>query len=237
MTTDTAVRDIAVAIPASVRVFEKYQIDFCCNGKRPLEAACSEAGISAEAVLAEIRAACRTEPVPERDWISEPLAVLVSYIVSRHHEYLERELPQIEARLEKVVANHSADMPWLSDVRETFLALRDELRDHLRKEEIILFPYIETLESGEPGYACFPTVAAPIRVMLSEHDNASAALAEMRRMTGGYTAPENGCPGFRAFMADLAALEADLHQHIHLENNILFPRALERETGSHAGTF
>ncbi len=237
MTNETTVRDIAVAIPASVRVFEKYQIDFCCNGKRPLDAACREAGLSAEAILAEIHAAGQTEPAPERDWTREPLAALVPHIVSRHHKYLERELPQIEARIEKVVSNHSADKPWLIEVGETFFALRDELRDHLRKEEMILFPYIETLESGEPGHACFPTVAAPIRVMLSEHDNAGAALAEMRRLTDGYAAPENGCPGFRALMADLSALEADLHQHIHLENNILFPRAIELEASSRAGAF
>jgi regulator of cell morphogenesis and NO signaling len=231
MTPQTTVRDIAVAIPASVRVFEKYSIDFCCKGNRPLDAACQEAGVSAAAVLEEVREAGQTAPAASVDWSKAPARELIGHIVSRHHGYLQAELPPIEARLEKVVANHSAANPWLNEVRDVFLGLRDELLSHLRKEETILFPYIEAMESGRPAHACFPTVAAPIRMMFFEHDNAGAALAELRRLSDGYSAPETGCPGFRALMHDLAALEADLHQHIHLENNILFPRAIEMEGG------
>lgn len=116
------------------------------------------------------------------------------------------------------------------ELRTVFVGLWDELRDHLRKEEEVLFPYLKALEAGEPASACFASVAVPVRVMLSEHGHAGTALAEMRRFSSGYAAPEGGCPGFRALMHDLAALETDLHQHIHLENNILFPRAIELDT-------
>ncbi len=230
MTHETTVRDIAISQPASVRVFEKYQIDFCCNGKRPLRAACLDAGIAPEDLLAEIRAAGQREEAAAEDWTCAPLAGLVAHIVKRHHGYLYRELPQIGARLEKVVANHGQAKPWLADIRNEFLRLREELREHLEKEEEVLFPYLRSLEAGQPATACFASVAVPIRIMLSEHEHATAALAEMRRLSSGYEAPEGGCPGFRALLHDLAALEADLHQHIHLENNILFPRAIELDT-------
>jgi regulator of cell morphogenesis and NO signaling len=229
MNATTTIRDIAVAIPGSVRVFEKYQIDFCCNGKRPLDQACQEQGLSADAVLAEIAALGASASAPERDWTRESLTALIGHIVDRHHVYLRRELPQIEARVEKVVANHGASNPNLHRVREVFLALRDELMSHMMKEENILFPFIQQMEAGRPGPSCFGTVANPIRMMHFEHDNAGAALAEMRQLTNGFAAPESGCAGFRALMHDLSGLEADLHQHIHLENNLLFPRALELE--------
>jgi regulator of cell morphogenesis and NO signaling len=231
MTPQTTVREIAVAIPASVRIFEKYSIDFCCNGNRPLDKACREAGVSPAAVLDEVRAAGQAGTATAADWTRASLSDLIAHIVTRHHGYLEAELPRIEARLGKVVEKHGEAKSWLFQARDVFLGLRDELFSHLRKEETILFPYIESMESGRPAHACFPTVAAPIRMMFFEHDNAGAALAELRRLSDGYTTPEDGCPTFRALMHDLAALEADLHQHIHLENNILFPRAIEMEGG------
>ncbi|MGE5487514.1 MAG: iron-sulfur cluster repair di-iron protein [bacterium] len=230
MTRETTVRDIAIAVPASVRVFEKYQIDFCCNGRRPLRAACLDAGVSPADLLAEISDASACEAAPATDWSTAPVSELAAHVVERHHAYLERELPQIEARLNKVVANHSATRPWLAELRTVFFELCDELRAHLRKEEEVLFPYLKALEAGEPASLCFASVAVPVRVMLSEHSRAGAMLAQMRRLSDGYAAPEDGCPGFRALMHDLAALERDLHQHIHLENNILFPRAIELDT-------
>jgi len=230
MTHETTVRDIAVAHPASVRVFEKYRIDFCCNGRRPLRAACLEAGVALEDILREIQAAEQSEDAPVEDWAQAPVSGLAAHIVKRHHEYLYRELPQIEARLEKVVANHGKPQPWLEDINKEFKRLRQELREHLEKEEEILFPYLRSLEAGEPPTPCFASIAVPIAGMVAEHENASAALAAIRRLSGGYEAPEGGCPGFRALMHDLAALEADVRQHLHLENNILFPRAIELDT-------
>lgn len=223
------VREIALAIPASVRVFEKYQIDFCCNGKRPFETACREAGVDPAALMSEIEAAGRTEAAPERDWSAAGLRDLMHHIVDTHHSYLYSELPGIAARFEKVTANHGKDKPWLNEAGGVFAALHQELLSHLQKEEAILFPYIEQLEQGRAASSCFGSVANPIRMMLFEHDNAGSALSRMRKLSNGYEAPEEGCPGFRALMNDLARLEADLHQHIHLENNILFPRAIELE--------
>lgn len=227
--TNQTVRDIAVAIPASVRVFEKYKIDFCCNGKRPFETACQEAGVSAAAVMTEIEVAGAAGNKDGRDWTQAQLAELMRHIVARHHGYLYSELPVIAARVEKVVEKHSADKPWLKELGRVFAGLRDELDGHLQKEETILFPYIQQLEQGRPGPSCFGSVNNPIRMMLFEHDNAGAALALMRQLSSGYQAPEDACPTFRALMHELERLEADLHQHIHLENNILFPRAIELE--------
>lgn len=230
MTNQSTVAEIATAVPQSVRVFEKYQIDFCCGGKRPLEQACQERGISAAAVLDEIRTASAAEAAPERVWLDAELAELADYIVERHHAYLNRELPQIEARLDKVIANHAEKNPYLFRLQEVFQGLAGELTNHMRKEEMMLFPYVRQLEGGNGRpFAPFGTVANPIRMMLFEHDSAGAALAEMRRLTSGYAAPPEACPGFRALMNDLSNLESDLHQHIHLENNILFPRAIKAE--------
>jgi regulator of cell morphogenesis and NO signaling len=225
MTPQTTVREIADSVPAAVRIFEKYSIDFCANGDRLLDTACREAGLAAAAILQEVREASLADAVPATDWTRVPLAALIGHIVSRHHLYLRTELPQVEARLNKVIDNHGSAKP----LQPVFEGLRDELIGHLRKEETILFPYIEAMEAGRPAHACFPTVAAPIRMMLYEHDNAGAALAELRRLTDGYTKGKDACPGYRALLHELAGLDADLQQHIHLENDILFPRAIEME--------
>ncbi len=228
--TNQTVREIAVAIPASVRVFEKYNIDFCCNGKRPFETACQEAGVSAAAVMSEIEVAgAAAATASGRDWAQAGLTELVRHIVGKHHGYLYAELPVIAVRMDKVIAKHSADKTWLKELGNVFSGLHEELNSHLQKEENILFPYIQQMEQGRTGPSCFGSVNNPIRMMLFEHDNAGAALARMRQLSNGYQTPEDGCPTFRALMHELAALEADLHQHIHLENNILFPRAIELE--------
>ena len=227
--TNQTVREIAVAIPASVRVFEKYKIDFCCNGKRPLETACQEAGVSAAALLDEIEAAGRADAAPGRDWARAGLAELSHHIVGKHHKYLYDELPVIAARMDKVIAKHAADKPWLNELGKVYAGLHQELDSHLQKEETILFPYIQQLEQGRTGASCFGSISNPIRMMLFEHDNAGAALARMRDLSSDYQPPEDACPTFRALLHELSVLEADLHQHIHLENNILFPRAIALE--------
>ncbi len=226
------VGEIAAEAPAAVRVFEKYRIDYCCGGKRPLEEVCRERGISPEAVLAEVKEAA-AGPATDRDWSRASMTELIHHIVSTHHEYLKSELPVLDARLGRVIEAHGANHgDMLRDLRRVFAGLRDEITAHLRKEEMILFPALEDLERArnegrDPAPTPFGSVRNPIRMMMFEHDNAGDALSRMRTVTGNYTLPEDACPTFGALYAGLQELEADLHQHIHLENNILFPRALE----------
>lgn len=226
----TTVREIARTNPAAVRVFERYGIDYCCGGGRPLEEACREKNLSAEAVLAEVAASGAAES-GDRDWARAPLADLIHHIVNTHHAYLKTELPLLEARMKKVIEKHGPNHPdTLPRLGSVFAALKEELDLHLRKEEMILFPAIEALEATRRA-APFGTVQNPIRMMEHEHDSAGAALRTMRGLTDNYTAPPEACPTWLALYHGLDALEKDLHVHIHLENNILFPRAAELERG------
>lgn len=226
------VGEIAAETPAAIRVFERYRIDYCCGGKRPLGEVCQERGISPETLLAELAQAGR-QPDSHSDWSHASLASLIAHIVSTHHLYLKSELPLLRARLAKVLEAHGARYPEiLTPLQPVFVGLADELSAHLRKEEIILFPAIEEIEAAraagrKPTPSPFGSVENPIRMMIFEHDNAGNALAEMRRLTQGYAVPPDVCATYRALYEGLEQLETDLHQHIHLENNILFPRALK----------
>jgi regulator of cell morphogenesis and NO signaling len=233
--TQSTVREIATATPAAVRVFEKYKIDYCCGGNRPLEEVCRENGLSADAVLAEVQASASPANAG-RDWTRESLGELISYIVRTHHAYLKTELPALDARMTKVVEKHGANYPeMLPRLRSVFSGLKSELELHLHKEEMILFPAIEEMEAAEaegriPQLPPFGTVRNPIRMMEHEHDGAGAALRTMRELTHEYATPADACPTFRALYEGLEQMERDLHAHIHLENNILFPRAAALET-------
>jgi regulator of cell morphogenesis and NO signaling len=231
----TTIRDLAATSLAAVRVFEKYGIDYCCGGKRPLTDACVEKGFDPAAVQNELDAAMAGSPVSDRDWNSASAAELVGHIVSTHHEYLRRELPALETRLEKVYRVYNQrNGPTLIGLPDVFAGLKAELESHMMKEEMILFPVIAGYEAsqatGQPvPHTCFGTVAQPIAMMEHEHDSAGEALARIREITGNFQVPEFACVTYRALMTGLAELEQDLHMHIHLENNILFPRAQQME--------
>ena len=229
------VGELAAQSLAAVRVFEKYGIDYCCGGKQPLADACRDKGYDAESVRNELAAAI-AGPVPSgADWHTAPLADLIRHIVATHHEYLKRELPAVQTRLEKVYRIYNERYgPTLVGLPDVFNALKTELEAHLMKEERILFPAIAGMEaaaqSGGPAPAnhC-GSVSNPIRVMEAEHESAGSALAAIHRITGDFSVPEYGCATYRALMSGLSELERDLHLHIHLENNVLFPRAEELE--------
>jgi regulator of cell morphogenesis and NO signaling len=226
ITAQTTVGEIASENPASFRVFEKHGIDFCCGGKIGFADACSTRGLDPEAVLAEIAALALPDDEDATDWRSAPIPALIDHILERHHAYMKMQLPEIEDLLSRVMAAHGAAVPPIARV---FGPMKAELDGHLMKEERILFPLIRALEEGTApnGFHC-GGVQNPIRVMLAEHDSAGEALAELREMTGNYTAPQHACNTWRALYFELAELERDLHRHIHLENNILFPRVLDR---------
>lgn len=223
------VGDLVTERPARSRVFERFRIDYCCGGRRPLDDACREAGVETGRVIAALREA-ETAPGPEdRDWAEASSADLVAHIVSVHHGFLRRELPRLDKLIVKVVRAHGAKHPALARVHATYDGLRRELAQHMAKEERILFPAIVQAGDG-PARGSFD---GPIHVMEGEHTSAGAALERLRELTGDYTPPADACNTFRAMLDGLAELERDLHRHIHEENNILFPRFTSRraETG------
>jgi regulator of cell morphogenesis and NO signaling len=231
-TPENTVGEIAAVLPLSVRVFEQLEIDYCCGGQAALSDACKAKGLDLADVIHRIQTAAEVD-APAADWLSAPLNSLIDHILATHHAYLKSQLPRLSAMLAKILAKHEGRHgDVLRPLAETFRPMRSELESHLMKEETILFPLIRQLEAAGAGesqrFHC-GSVRNPIRVMVAEHDTAGEALGRLRELTAGYTAPKDACNTFRAFYAELAELERDLHRHIHLENNILFPRAVELE--------
>jgi regulator of cell morphogenesis and NO signaling len=227
---NTTVGQLVTERPGRARIFERLGIDYCCGGKRPLVEACTERGLNPESVLNELAADEQHETPQERDWAAAGLSELADHIEATHHAYLHEELPRLTALVTKVAAVHGEREPGLQELKEVFAGLRDELEMHLAKEEQVLFPMIRQLDLAQtlPQFHC-GSVNNPIRVMEFEHDNAGAALARIRELTHDFTPTPEACNTYRAMLDGLAVLEKDLHQHIHKENNILFPRATEME--------
>ena len=231
--TQQTVAEIALEKPQAAAVFEKLGIDYCCGGNKPLAAACEEAGVDLNHVEGLLEGAAKDQPDAE-NWSEQSLAGLVGHIVEKHHAYCREEGLRLQPLLAKVVSKHGEHHPELTQVQELFTALRDELSMHMMKEERMLFPYIIDLEKAAarksaPPRAPFGTVQNPVRMMVQEHDDAGQLTKEIRTLTGDFTTPQDACPSFKALYQGLEAFEADLHQHIHLENNILFPRAIALE--------
>jgi regulator of cell morphogenesis and NO signaling len=229
------VSEIAASSLAAVKVFERLGIDYCCGGKRPLADVCSEKGYDASAVQHELEAAMGPAATAAKDWSTAPLQELIEHIVGKHHAYLRRELGPLGQRLDKVYRVYNERYgPTLTGLPEVFDGLRTELELHMRKEELILFPAIAAYESASRTGAPLPatpfgSVGNPIRMMEAEHESAGRALAEIRSITANFAIPEYACVTYRSLMAGLEEMEQDLHMHIHLENNILIPRALTLE--------
>ncbi|MBU2500691.1 iron-sulfur cluster repair di-iron protein [bacterium] len=230
---ETTVGDLVAEGIHRARVFETYGIDYCCGGKTPLTEACRIAGCTADEVVAALVAADRDAGGggPETtDWRAASLTKLTTHIVQTHHAFMKRELPRVADLLAKVRNAHGENHPELADLAQVYGALRAELEAHLAKEEQVLFPLIQEMEATrQAGSAHCGSVNNPIGVMEHEHDNAGIALGRMRELTNDYTLPQDGCATFAALLDGLAAIERDLHEHIHKENNILHPRAARLE--------
>lgn len=230
------VGELAASIPGATREFERLGIDYCCGGNRTLGEACVDAKIPVEQALAQLQNVSPTSDARvDRDWSHQPLVDLIAHISETHHAFVREECPRIERLAGKVVSVHGTNHPELLQVKETFSALAGELMLHLTKEEQILFPYIALMEqadtAGEPApSAMFGTVMNPVRMMMQEHDGAGDALKKLRSITSDYETPYDACISYVTLYDALRAFEADLHQHIHLENNILFPRSVALET-------
>lgn len=228
------VREIALEQPQSIRVFERFGIDYCCGGRKPLAEACAEKKIAMDEVVAALEAAVSSGAPMPVDWSQATLGKLIDHIVATHHAYVKSELPRLAVLAQKVVNRHGDTQAHLLAMQSLLVLLDDELIHHLGKEEHVLFPYIARLEGallsgGAHPEACFGTIESPIAMMTSEHEAAGAMLAEIRRLSDDYTTPVGACPTYHAYYDGLKEFEQDLHQHIHLENNVLFPRAIAME--------
>jgi regulator of cell morphogenesis and NO signaling len=243
MTTLTqTVREIALEQPHSIRVFERFGIDYCCGGRNPLGEACIAGQLSADEVLAALDSAANTATPLTVDWSQASLRQLIEHIVATHHAYVKRELPRLAVLAQKVVNRHGDTQTHLPAIQNAVTQLDDELTHHLAKEENILFPYIAALEaamvsgSAFPD-ACFGAVANPIAMMTSEHEAAGTLLAAIQSLSSNFVTPVGACPTYHAFYDGLKEFQQDLHQHIHLENNILFPRAIDLESSAQTPQF
>jgi regulator of cell morphogenesis and NO signaling len=222
-------------------VFEKYHLDFCCKGKRSLLQACEEGKLSTDELVAALQEAVNANDnaVPV-NFSLLPLSQLADYIVSTHHEFAKKEMPQILAYLQRVASKHGSRHPEMAEVLGLFMALKEEMEYHMEKEELTLFPRIKELErqinAGADLNFSINYVQAPVQVMEQEHDHAGGILAEIRELTRQYNLPADACTTYRLSFAALEAFEKDLHQHVHLENNILFSKAIELFKKATAGS-
>lgn len=226
------VREIVVRFPQLRPALEKLSIDYCCGGQRTLAEAVRAIGLEWDATvaaLAEEWTAAQAEK-PSVDWNVEPISALADHILETHHVFTREQLKQLDGLLQKVRRSHSEKHgERLDALQRVFNGLAAELFMHLQKEEQMLFPAIKEIDSvvsgtgKQPEFHC-GTIEHPIRQMMIEHDSAGVALADLRRLTENYRLPDDACQTFAALYDGFQALEADLHEHIHLENNMLFPR-------------
>jgi regulator of cell morphogenesis and NO signaling len=217
-------------------LFERYGLDYCCGGTRSVGEACRMKGIDPSRVVADLEALEADDALPAApDYDAWPAERLVEHIIATHHAYTRASLPRLHALLGKLLEVHGARHPALGGVVRHFAAMRDELEAHLFKEETILFPYIVALAKAQHDDAAAPpnifgTVGNPIRVMEAEHQSAGNELMLVHELTRGYEVPPDGCATYDVTMRELAAFERDLFLHIHLENNILFRKAIALES-------
>ena len=217
----------------AVAVFEKYQLDFCCKGKRTLQQACEEKKIAVEPVLDELQQVSQTSSSIQDGMLAAMSATqLVDYIILKHHFYVKKAMPLIFQHLAKVAMKHGDRFPFMVQVFQLFASLQQEMDAHMQKEEQVLFPRIREVEKavlqyGPIGASHIVYVSQPIQMMEMEHEEAGNLAAEIRKLTSDYTTPEGGCTTFRISLAELKEFEEDLHRHVHLENNVLFPKIIK----------
>jgi iron-sulfur cluster repair di-iron protein len=235
----TTVAQLALENPATIDVFERHGIDFCCHGNVSIEQACNAAGVAYSKIVTDL------EAIPVRDiavhkWTDESMTAMIDHIVKTHHEYTKREIERFVRLAVKVRGVHGERHAELASVETLVKQAYDDLIPHMLKEEQILFPYVESMEEactkGTPKPTpFFGTVRNPIAMMMQEHDAVGDLLVQLRKVTNGFAVPDDGCNSYRVLYEGLAAMENDLHIHIHLENNLLFPRAAQLEESFESG--
>jgi regulator of cell morphogenesis and NO signaling len=231
----TTIGDIVATDFRTAGVFEQFGIDFCCGGRRTFADACREAAADPEAVRRALDALPSDQAAGADDMRRWPVERLVDHILATHHAYVRTAMPSIAQHLAKLVTVHGERHPELARIADAFDELSRELQQHMMKEEHVLFPYIREL--SDAGWSVvrpnpFGTVENPIRMMEREHREAGDEMHLIRLLTNGYTPPDDACTTYRVCFDELAQFESDLHQHVHLENNVLFPRTVELEQRS-----
>ena len=238
---EQTVGQLAAEMPTSIRVFETWKIDYCCGGRTPLTEACAAVGRSVDEFFAELERATAVPDGAARDWSADTLAAMSANIVAMYHAYTREELQTIAPIADKVLSVHGERRPELAEVVSLVRELTNDLLPHMLKEEQVLFPYVQQLDEAVTGdrpapTPFFGTVKNPVRMMMLEHDRVGELLARLRVVTDDHTPPQSACFSYRELYRRLAELELRTHEHIHIENNIYFPRAvaLEEKAGSAA---
>jgi len=234
---ETTVREVALMVPESTRLFEKLKIDYCCGGNQALAEACASAGVAVDNVMEMLAGVTQTNSSDDVSLVFQnaSLPELITHILDTHHVFTKSEMDRIQSLADKVLAAHGGNHPELVHLDELITRLCADLKPHMFKEEQILFPYIVAMAEAADQkrtvpFAPFGTVNNPIRMMMREHDAAGELLRELRALTSDYRVPVDACISYQTLYQALENFEQDLHQHIHLENNLIFPRALELET-------
>ncbi len=233
------IREIALEMPATTRVFEELKIDYCCGGNKNFKEACETANVSPRIVEEKISAVLSDKNERSENDFTDQVSPnkLIDFIVAKHHAFTRDEITRLLPLMDKVARKHGQLHPELLEVKKAFDHLCEDLLPHMHKEELVLFPHIKKLEASEIAdlpvpNAPFGTIQNPIRMMNMEHEVAGDLLKAIRKFANDFVPPEDGCPSYKALYFGLEELEKDLHRHIHLENNILFPLAVEMEDRS-----
>jgi regulator of cell morphogenesis and NO signaling len=235
-TSTQSIREIVTQHPSSAKVFNRFDIDLCLQADLSLVGACQELQLSVEQVLEKLADSEATEPGGlALDPATLPLACLIQHIVRIHHHCVRQEIPRLAEMASKVAVTRGDRAPELAKVAELIEKLHDEMYAHIQKEEQVLFPFIsqmdqESIVSYPPSHACFLSVSHPIFMMEQEHESADHIVAELIRLTNRFEPPSWACATHVALFAGLRDFEADLRQHVHLENDVLFPRSIQLET-------
>lgn len=228
ITKESIIGDVVSKDYKSASVFKNYGIDFCCNGNRTIADACADKNINSEDVINEINNALSDNSNQAGiDYASWPLDLLADYIEKKHHRYVDSKIEEILPYLQKIARVHGDRHPELLEVEQLFLASAKELTSHMRDEESVIFPKIRDLVSNSKFDE--ESLDQPIATLMHQHDQEGERFRRIEALTNQYTTPEDGCNTYRVTLAMLKEFEDDLHLHIHLENNILFPKAIELE--------
>lgn len=234
VTGDKKLGEIAAENPSATRVFEEVGLDYCCGGHKSLHDACAHAGVSEEEILQRLRENKASVEESDRNWMSAPLAEITEHIRAQHHRYVREAVRRIQPLSAKVRGVHGNNHPELLKIDDLFTEVGNDMIGHMQKEERILFPYIEGIERASKGQDTierpfFQTVRNPVHTMMKEHDASAALVSQIRELSSAYAPPPDACASYQALYRELREFESDLHRHVHLENNILFPRAVELE--------
>ena len=216
-------------------VLDRYNLDFCCRGNKAFDDACKENNLEPEIVFAELEQVFNNEISNDQNYDEWELDYLIKYIINNHHKYVRKMIPVIAEHCNKVVAAHGDDIPEMNKIAEIFAVIYKDLKQHMLKEEQILFPFIMQVvnakrKNSETERPYFGSVQNPIRMMEAEHEHAGDSFQDIKRLSNNFSVPEDGCETCAVLYKELKEFEEDLHKHIHLENNILFPKAIELES-------